>query len=89
MSSCTYRGAFVPYLVRYGRGLTAEAKQGHLEPIVGRDDVLQRMAHILLRRTKNNPVLLGEAGVGKTAVVEALANALASDHVRTPCTLLA
>lgn len=76
------RAAYVPYLVKYGRDLTAEAKHGRLEPIIGRDDVLQRMSHILLRRTKNNPVLLGEPGVGKTAVVEALANAIAANAVR-------
>ena len=71
----------VPYLTQFGRDLTAEAREGLLEPIVGRHDVLQRMLHILLRRTKNNPVLLGDPGVGKTAVVEALANALVAGEV--------
>jgi ATP-dependent Clp protease ATP-binding subunit ClpB len=77
------RAPQVPYLTQFGRDLTAEARQGLLEPIVGRQDVLWRMTHILLRRTKNNPVLLGDAGVGKTAIVEALANALAADDVST------
>lgn len=74
----------MPFLSRFGRDLTAEAAQGHLEPAVGRADVLERLSHILLRRTKNNPVLLGEAGVGKTAVVEALAHSIACGTVGTP-----
>lgn len=79
---CSRRGAYQPFLERYGRNLTAEAIAGALEPVVGRNDVLQRMAHILLRRTKNNPILLGDPGVGKTAVVEALATMLATGAVR-------
>ena len=68
--------------MRYARDLTDEARQGLLEPVVGRAAVLERLAHVLLRRTKNNPLLLGDPGVGKTAVVEALANAIAAGTVR-------
>lgn len=78
-----FRSARLPYLVRYARDLTDEARQGLLEPVVGRAAVLERMAHVLLRRTKNNPLLLGDPGVGKTAVVEALANAIAAGTVRS------
>lgn len=60
-------------LVKYGRDLTQEARRGKLDPVVGRDEEIRRVIQILNRRTKNNPVLIGEAGVGKTAVVEGLA----------------
>lgn len=82
--SALCRGTHQPYLERYGRNLSAEAAAGTLEPVVGRAATLQRMAHILLRRTKNNPVLLGDPGVGKTALVEALATTLAAGAVRPP-----
>lgn len=58
---------------RYSIDLTAEAKQGTLDPVTGRDREIERLIHILLRRTKNNPIIIGEAGVGKTAIVEGLA----------------
>jgi ATP-dependent Clp protease ATP-binding subunit ClpB len=60
-------------LERYGRDLTKLAAQGKLDPVIGRDDEIRRVIQVLSRRTKNNPVLIGEAGVGKTAIVEGLA----------------
>jgi ATP-dependent Clp protease ATP-binding subunit ClpB len=60
-------------LERYGRDLTALARQGKLDPVIGRDDEIRRVIQVLSRRTKNNPVLIGEPGVGKTAIVEGLA----------------
>ncbi|NLE99570.1 MAG: ATP-dependent chaperone ClpB [Anaerolineales bacterium] len=60
-------------LERYGRDLTALARSGKLDPVIGRDDEIRRVMRILSRRTKNNPVLVGDAGVGKTAIVEGLA----------------
>jgi len=60
-------------LERYGRDLTDLARQGKLDPVIGRDDEIRRVIQVLSRRTKNNPVLIGEPGVGKTAIVEGLA----------------
>ncbi len=60
-------------LEKYGRDLTALARQGKLDPVIGRDQEIRRMVQVLSRRTKNNPVLIGEAGVGKTAIAEGLA----------------
>src|SRR5258706_9905715 len=60
-------------LEKYGRDLTAEARAGKLDPVIGRDDEIRRVMQILSRRTKNNPVLIGEPGVGKTAIAEGLA----------------
>ena len=68
-------------LEKYSRDLTAAAKEGKLDPVIGRDDVIMRVIQILSRRTKNNPVLIGEAGVGKTAVVEGLAQKIATNDV--------
>ena len=65
-------------LEEYGIDLTEQAKKGELDPIFGRDREVERVVHILLRRTKNNPVIIGEAGVGKTAIVEGLAQELVS-----------
>ncbi len=64
-------------LETYGIDLTDEAKNGKLDPITGRDREVERIVHILLRRTKNNPIIIGEAGVGKTAIVEGLAQEIA------------
>jgi len=60
-------------LEQFGIDLTNEAKDGKLDPVIGRDKEIERLVHILLRRTKNNPIIIGEAGVGKTAVIEGLA----------------
>jgi ATP-dependent Clp protease ATP-binding subunit ClpA len=63
-------------LDRYGIDLTQQAREGKLDPIAGRDKEIDRLVHILLRRTKNNPIIIGEAGVGKTAIIEGLAQAI-------------
>lgn len=68
-------------LSKYGRELTAEAREGRLDPVIGRDTETERMVQILLRRTKNNPCLIGDAGVGKTAVVEGFAQRVANGTV--------
>jgi len=68
-------------LEKYGRDLTALARQRKLDPVIGRDDEIRRVIQILSRRTKNNPVLIGEPGVGKTAVVEGLAQRVATKDV--------
>ena len=68
-------------LERYGRNLTKLARQEKLDPIIGRDDEIRRVIQVLARRTKNNPVLIGEAGVGKTAIVEGLAQRIVAGDV--------
>lgn len=68
-------------LEKYGRDLTEQAKQGKLDPVIGRDDEIRRTIEILSRRTKNNPVLIGEPGVGKTAIVEGLARRIVAGDV--------
>src|SRR5437660_639365 len=65
-------------LERYGRDLTALAAQGKLDPVIGRDEEIRRVIQVLSRRTKNNPVLIGEPGVGKTAIAEGLAQRIAA-----------
>jgi len=68
-------------LERFGRDLTSEARSGKLDPVIGRDEEIRRVVRILSRRTKNNPVLIGEPGVGKTAIVEGLAHRIVAGDV--------
>src|SRR5205814_4943378 len=68
-------------LKRYGRDLVEMAQQGKLDPVIGRDEEIRRTMQVLSRRTKNNPVLIGEPGVGKTAIVEGLAIRVANGDV--------
>src|ERR1700758_5588682 len=68
-------------LERYGRDLTEQARRGKLDPVIGRDEEIRRVVQVLSRRTKNNPVLIGEPGVGKTAIAEGLAQRIAAGDV--------
>jgi ATP-dependent Clp protease ATP-binding subunit ClpB len=68
-------------LEKYGRDLTAAARQGKIDPVIGRDDEIRRVMQVLTRRTKNNPVLIGEPGVGKTAIAEGLARRIVAGDV--------
>ena len=68
-------------LERYARDLTALAREGKLDPVIGRDEEIRRAMQVLCRRTKNNPVLIGEPGVGKTAIAEGLAQRIADGDV--------
>jgi ATP-dependent Clp protease ATP-binding subunit ClpB len=68
-------------LEKYGRDLTEQARRGKLDPVIGRDEEIRRVVQVLARRTKNNPVLIGEPGVGKTAIVEGLAQRIVREDV--------
>lgn len=74
-------GGNVPTLMKFGRDLTKMAREDKLDPVIGRDDAIERVVQILSRRTKNNPCLIGEPGVGKTAVAEGLAQKIVSGTV--------
>src|SRR5919201_5732139 len=71
----------VEALERFGRDLTAEARRGKLDPVIGRDEEIRRVIQVLSRRTKNNPVLIGDPGVGKTAIAEGLAQRIVAGDV--------
>jgi len=73
--------SYTPMLDKYGSDLTARAREGGLDPVIGRADEIEQTIEILARRTKNNPVLIGEAGVGKTAIIEGLAQAIIAGSV--------
>ncbi|MDD4546409.1 MAG: ATP-dependent Clp protease ATP-binding subunit [Oscillospiraceae bacterium] len=75
------KGGKTPTLDQFGRDLTLYAKEGRLDPVIGRSAEIERVIQILSRRTKNNPCLIGEPGVGKTAIAEGLAQKIASDEV--------
>src|SRR5205814_3849105 len=68
-------------LEKFGRDLTALAEEGKLDPVIGRDEEIRRVIQVLSRRTKNNPVLIGDPGVGKTAIVEGLAQRITAGDV--------
>ena len=72
-------------LQRFGRDLTEMAELGKLDPVIGRDEEIRRVIQVLSRRTKNNPVLIGEPGVGKTAIVEGLAQRIVSQTCPSRC----
>lgn len=80
ITSQTPEDTFAP-LEQYGRDLTADARAGSLDPVIGRDDEIRRVIQVLSRRTKNNPVLIGEPGTGKTAIAEGLAQRIADGDV--------
>ena len=70
-----------PVLDQFGRNLTQLARDGKLDPVIGREKEIERVMQVLSRRTKNNPVLIGEPGVGKTAIVEGLAQRIVANDV--------
>jgi ATP-dependent Clp protease ATP-binding subunit ClpC len=84
LGGLTKPGTPTHQLDRYGRDLTAAARAGRLDPVIGRDDEIEQVLEVLSRRTKNNPVLLGDPGVGKTAIVDGIAQRMADGAVPEP-----
>jgi ATP-dependent Clp protease ATP-binding subunit ClpC len=80
-ASSTRTKSKTPTLDEFGRDLTAMAREGRLDPVIGREDEIERVIQILARRTKNNPILVGDPGVGKTAIVEGLAQKISSGDI--------
>ena len=72
-------------LEKYGRDITQNVKLGKIDPVIGRDEEVRSITRILSRKTKNNPVLIGEPGVGKTAIVEGLASRIIKEIGRASC----
>jgi len=80
-STTFFSGSATPTLSQYARDLNEQAKKGLLDPVIGRQEEIERVIQVLCRRTKNNPVLIGKAGVGKTAIAEGLAQAIVNKKV--------
>src|ERR1700744_3880571 len=80
----TQPGSQTPALDKFGRDLTAEARAGRIDPVIGRESEIEQVVEVLTRRRKNNAALIGEAGVGKTAIAEGLALRIAGNQVPEP-----